>query len=219
MSNLEEARETMIKSQLMAVGVRNASILEAFREIDMQVFLPEEFKLIAYSGKEISFNDSRTMLEPMVIGKFLQNADVLPTHNILTVGDVSGYISALLSTMAKSVTLLETEEFIDIAKQSIADAGLKKKNINFASGDITKGSPENGPYDLILFCGAAKTFDDSFYAQLTDDGAIISAAKRGYICDAIRYQKDENGHVQKENFFECSVEPLPEFKPKSTFIL
>ena len=152
----------MIKSQLMAVGVRNASILEAFRSLDMENFLPEEFKLIAYSGKEISFNKSRTMLEPIVIGKFFQNADIQPNFNILTVGDISGYISTLLSKMAKSVTLLEADEFISTAKENIASAELENNNISFISSDITKGAAENGPYDLILFCGAAKKFDDCF---------------------------------------------------------
>lgn len=219
MSTLEEARETMIKSQLMAVGVRNASVLEAFRSLDMEAFLPEEFKLIAYSGKEIAFNKARTMLEPMVMGKFLQHTDILPTFNILTVGDVSGYISALLSKMAKSVTLLETDEFVEIAKSHIEAAVLEENNISFASGDITKGAAQNGPYDLIVFCGAVKKFDDCFYNQLSNDGAIIAAVKRGYICDAVCYHKGEDGSIQKENFFECSAGLLPEFKPKSTFIL
>lgn len=185
----------------------------------MEAFLPEEFKLIAYSGKEIAFNKERTMLEPMVIGKFLQHANILPSFNVLTVGDISGYISALLSKMAKSVTLLEIDEFSAIAKSHIEAAQLNNNNISFASGDITKGAAQNGPYDLILFCGAVKKFDDCFYNQLSSDGAVIAAVKRGYICDAICYQKDEDGSIQKENFFECSAGMLPEFKPKSSFIL
>ncbi|MEM6603003.1 MAG: hypothetical protein AAF621_03040 [Pseudomonadota bacterium] len=221
MESFEAAREKMIKSQLVAVGVRNASVLEAIRKTPREHFVPKEFRVISYSGKEIPVSkNGRYMLEPMVTGKFFQSAELDGKQNILIIGDSTGYFGALVSGLAQSVTLLETEEFVETLRENMSSFEPEEDvSIEVVSGDLTKGYAAKAPYDIIFINGSVKQIPDELFKQISAEGYILTAFRRGYICDAVKYFLDGAGNVQHEKLFECSIGFLPEFNKKPSFML
>lgn len=217
MTDFTQACEKMITSQLMPVGVRNELVLQYMRDLPREDFVPQEFKLISYSAKEIPVSKERCMLEPIVAGKIFQAASLSITKNILVIGDATGYFAALLSFMAVQVTVLEKNIYVPEIKKNI-EKNDSLKNINvIATDDITKGHNENAPYDMIFIHGTVKTVPDYILSQLSPNGFLIAFIRRGYICDATKYYFDESQNIQSERIFECSVLALPEFNPKTVF--
>ena len=214
MINFEEAREKMIKTQLIPTGVRNNSVLEHMLQVPRELFVPEEFKIIAYSAKEIPLAQGRSLLEPMLAGKFLQATHLVGTERVLVLGDGTGYMTALFSMTAKSVVIVERSELIDTIKGNLEK--LNFGNVVCISGDISQGAMEYAPFDIIYINGSVQKIPEKIMEQLAPDGTLFTMMKRGYICDAVKYKKmlDE---VNKEVMFECSANVLPEFATSKKF--
>ena len=217
MTDFTEACEKMITSQLMPVGVRNELVLQYMRDLPREHFVPQEFKLISYSAKEIPVSKERCMLEPIVAGKIFQAADLNGTKNVLIIGDATGYFASLLSFMAGRVTVLEKNIYIPDIQKNIEQSDSLKNIKVIATDDITTGHSENAPYDMIFIHGTVKTVPDEILSQLSPNGFLIAFIKRGYICDATKYYFDDSQNIQSERIFECSVLALPEFNPKAIF--
>lgn len=214
MINFEEAREKMIKAQLIPTGVRSNSVLEHMLKVPREMFVPEEFKIIAYSAKEIPLAQGRSLLEPMLAGKFLQAANLIGTERVLVLGDGTGYMTALFSMTAKSVVIVERSELIDTIKSNLEK--LNFGNVVFITGDISQGAIDYAPFDIIYINGSVQKVPEKIMEQLTPDGTLFTMMKRGYICDAVKYKKTLD-EVNKEVMFECSANVLPEFATSKKF--
>lgn len=212
----EEARERMVKTQLVAPGVQRYSIIERMGELEREIFTPEEFKLIAYSAKEIPLSGSRFMLNPMNLGLILDRVDFDSVSKVIVLGDGTGYVTALLADIVDSVVSVDNiDNFKSIVEKNLRD--LNVENVEIIQGDITKGCPAKGPYDLIFINGAVQQIPDNLFAQLSDNGKILTALKKPFISHAI-FQHKVGDTIQTERLFECSISLLPEFSKKSKFV-
>lgn len=212
----QEAREKMVKTQLITTGVLQQSIIERMGTLEREKFLPSEFKIIAYSAKEIPVLPTRYMLDPMNTGLLLDKIDFDNVKKIMLLGDNTGYIATLLSEAIETVVTVDnTKNFNENINNIITEFDIK--NITVVNGDIAMGDASNAPFDLIFINGAVQQVPDILFNQLAPQGKILTALKKSFISEAVFQYKIDNT-VQTERLFECSISLLPEFSKKSKFV-
>src|SRR5262249_56634997 len=114
---------------------------------------------------------ARRLLKPMVLAKLVQAAEVGASDHVLDVGCASGYSSALLARLARSVTALEEEEaLIRAARENLKAIGAG--NVTVAAGPLTQGGEANAPYDRIFLNGATQGAAGDLCPQLQAGGRV-----------------------------------------------
>src|ERR1700761_5948833 len=96
------ARNHMIESQIRTNKVLDERLIEAMRELPREAFLPESLQARAYIDDDLPLGAGRYLIEPMVVARLLQSADVRATDNTLVVGAGTGYAAALVAKLASS---------------------------------------------------------------------------------------------------------------------
>ena len=101
---------------------------------------PDFFKHIRRTGAPMM---------PKDIGAIIAYTGVCPADTILDAGTGSGVLAIYLGTIAKKVITYEVnEQFVEVAKKNVANAGLT--NVEVRHGDLVEEiSRIEGPFDVI----------------------------------------------------------------------
>jgi len=216
MTDFAAARTKMVDNQIRTTDVTSHSILSAFLSVPREEFVPENRKALAYIDTDIEVAPGRFVMEPSPLAKLLQLAEITADDHVLEVGGASGYATAILAKVAKSVTSLES----DAALKDVATATLKKldySNVSVVSGDLTKGHVSKGPYDVIFVNGAVEEVPAALLDQLKNGGRMVVVVGSGNASRARLYVRD--GHaVSDRPAFNTAVKSLPGFSRKPEFV-
>ncbi|NIQ96207.1 MAG: protein-L-isoaspartate O-methyltransferase, partial [Desulfuromonadales bacterium] len=79
------ARHNMVESQIRTNKVRNLSLLDALDEVPREKFLPPERRAIAYNDEDLPLGEGRFLMEPMVLSRLIQAAEVAEGDLVLDV--------------------------------------------------------------------------------------------------------------------------------------
>ena len=93
-SQLELARENMIEQQIRPWEVLDPRVLDSFRAVRRDLFVPEAYRDVAYADTEIPLGDGERMMKPVIEGRLLQALDLTGSENVLEIGTGSGYLTA-----------------------------------------------------------------------------------------------------------------------------
>jgi protein-L-isoaspartate(D-aspartate) O-methyltransferase len=209
------ARHHMIESQIRTNKVLDERLIEAMRELPREAFVPESLRARAYIDDDLPLGAGRFLIEPMVIARLLQVADVRATDNALVVGAGTGYSAALLAKLASSVTAVESEA--SLGDRGIATlARLSIANVVWQTGDPTEGAGKYGPYDVILIDGGVEVVPQSLLDQLAEGGRLVTVQRESRLGQAILMQKDR-GTVSTRVLFDANVPLLAAFAKPQTF--
>ena len=151
--NKIEARFNMIEQQIRTWEVLDPKVLALFDIIPRENFVAESQKGLAFADVELPIGCGQTMLSPKLEGRILQALDVQSTDKVLVVGTGSGYLTALLATLAGHVHAIDIHP--DLSE--LAHSRLKKQkihNVTLHVADASNGYVKDAPYDVIVFTGA-----------------------------------------------------------------
>jgi protein-L-isoaspartate(D-aspartate) O-methyltransferase len=104
---------------------------------------------------------------------------------------------------------------VDAASKRLSDGGYD--NVAVVTGELEKGYPAEGPYDLIFINGAVETVPDALFDQLREGGRLIAPVGLGLAAQARLFVK-EGGSVSSRAAFNLSVQPLPGFRKTEEFV-
>ena len=76
MINFEQCRRNMVDCQLRPNKVTDEKVLSAMGSIPREVFAGTEYQGIAYVDEDIPLGDGRYLMEPMVLARLLQAAEI-----------------------------------------------------------------------------------------------------------------------------------------------
>lgn len=218
MSDPQTARKNMVDGQIHTHGVVVPEILEAFETVPRESFAPELFEKNAYNDEDIPLGEGRYMLEPAVHARLVQALELKPDDVVLDIGGGTGYSAAILSNLASTVVVLESDhEFASKAAKLWESLGLC--NIVAFEGALEQGHPNNAPYDSIIINGAVADVPPQILDQLAPEGRLVTVVKRAgnVMGEARLYQKDEHGHVSAYPLFEAGTPYLAGFEPRPEF--
>jgi len=209
------ARRNMVVSQIKPNRVTDPLVVDAISDVPREKFLPIAQRQFAYVDDDLPIGKGRVIMEPMVLARLLQLADIQTTDNALLIGAGTGYSTAVLARMASSVVAVESDPDLAASASKIL-AELSVDNAAVVAGDLTRGKPEQGPFDVIFINGSVDVLPEHLKSQLADGGRLVCIINEGRVGRATLVTRSGNafGHRQE---FDAATPVLPGFQKQPGF--
>lgn len=211
--NFEAMREAMVASQLRTTAVSDPRIVAVMQDVPREAFVPDEKRALAYVDIALPLSGTRAIPAPMVVGRLLTEAALLPTDRVLVVGAGTGYTAALLARLVASVVAVEEDSTLVSAARAALSGDSEVKVV---SGPNTAGWAEGAPYDVVVIDGAVEFVPDALVSQLTDRGRVVCGLVDGGVT-RLALGRKAGGHVGLIAFADAEVPVLPGFARAKTF--
>ena len=159
--------------RLRSSGVSDRRVLNAIESIPRDLFVPDEFREMAYEDRALPIECGQTISAPSVVATMTAALQLGDRHKVLEVGTGSGYQAAILARLARRVTTLERyKTLIQLAESRWARLGIG--NISAIQSDGTLGWKQQAPFDRILITAACPEAPSKLVAQLAEEGILIA---------------------------------------------
>jgi protein-L-isoaspartate(D-aspartate) O-methyltransferase len=201
------ARFNMIEQQIRTWEVLDPVVLDLFNAVPRENFVAESQQGLAFADVELPIGYGQTMLSPKIEGKILQALSIKKTDKVLLVGTGSGYLTALLATLATHVHAVEIQPELS----AIAEGRLQQQNIHNVTlyvGDAACGFASEAPYDVIVFTGSMPLYPSIAENMLSIGGRMFAVIGALPIMQATLIQRVSEGACRKETLFETCLPPL-----------
>jgi protein-L-isoaspartate(D-aspartate) O-methyltransferase len=221
MIDVTRQRTSMVDSQVMPSDVTDRRIIKAMSELPRERFVPGPLAELAYMDGPVALTppapERRWLMAPRVLAKLLQLADLGAHDRVLDVGAATGYASAVLSTMARSVVAVESDETLAGAMKATLGA-LGIGNVTVVVGPLSEGCTSEAPYDVILMSGAIAERPQALLDQLKDGGRLVAVVEEGGVGKAVIWRRMGRS-FDRWAAFDAATPPLPGFRPAQAFAL
>lgn len=214
--DFDAARETMVESQIRTADVTDYALLSAFRRTARERFVPAAQMALAYGDAIVDYGDGRSLMRPRDFAKLVQAADIKPHEVVLDLACGRGYSTAILAQLADTVVGLETDDDrVNRATDLLTEADVL--NAAVVEGDLKKGAPEHGPFDVIMVSAAVSSVPQSWFAQLANGGRLAVIVQNGPMGRATLFTKSGNA-IGDRVVFDATAPLLPGFTPEPSFV-
>lgn len=205
--NFEQARSNMVEQQVKPWEVLDGRVLELLETIQREDFVPIRYRKMAFTDMAIPLDHDQNMMKPVVEGRMLQALELKPDETVLEIGTGSGFISACLAKMAKSVVTVDIHE--QFAKE--AGARLKEKgidNVEFETGDAMTGWQPEQAHDVVVVTGSVQEIPDHFRGWVNPGGRMFVVSGEGPAMEAKLLTKLNATEWREESLFETDLARL-----------
>ena len=198
-----------INRQLLARGIKDSRILEAFRKVPRELFVPSHMRAFIENDTAIPIGYGQTTSQPYIIALMIQHLGLKGDEKVLEIGTGSGYQTAILSHLAKEVYSIEIiPELADDAIKRIEKLGIK--NVHIFVRDGINGLPEYSPYDAIIVSAYATSVPSSLLEQLSSQGGRLVIPIGNPSIQHIYVIEKHGDKIKKERSVPCLFVPLRE---------
>jgi protein-L-isoaspartate(D-aspartate) O-methyltransferase len=176
-----EVRVDMVKTQIMARGIKDINVLGAMTKVPRDRFVPDKYRDKAYYDAPLPIGYNQTISQPYIVALMTELLEIGKGDRVLEIGTGSGYQAAVLAEIVDSVYSIE----IICELQGRADSTLKDlgyKNITTKCGDGYIGWPDKAAFDGIMVTAAPEKVPQPLLDQLKDGGKLVIP-----VGDAIQY--------------------------------
>lgn len=196
----------MVEEQLIPRGIKDLLVLNAFRKVPREKFVPPEQRSESYGDFPLPIGEEQTISQPYIVALMTEALRLKREEKILEIGTGSGYQAAVIAEIAKEVYTIERISILAQRAKKILKE-LSYQNIKIKIGDGTKGWKEFSPYDGIIVTAAAPKVPESLIKQLAKGGRLIVPIGNLYSQELILYEK-KKGRLMTTNFGGCRFVPL-----------
>ena len=165
-------REAMVARHIAARGIRDPTILAAFREVPREVFVPDNLAEFAYDDGPLPIGEGQTISQPYIVAAMIEAAEIGAGDRVLEVGGGSGYAAAVMSRIAGQVFAIERHKpLADAAELRLARLGYD--NVTVIAADGSGGLPDEAPFDAILVAARGPEAPEPLKRQLKVGGRLV----------------------------------------------
>jgi len=169
---LSDARSHMVEQHLEKRGIADRRVLEAFRVVPREAFVPENLQEFAYQDAPLPLSEGQTISQPYIVAVTVAALRLKGHERVLEIGTGSGYAAAILGRLAKDVFSVERiESLATSARLRLASLGFE--NVHVLHGDGTLGWAEHAPYDAIAVAAGGPEVPKTLLAQLAIGGRLV----------------------------------------------
>jgi protein-L-isoaspartate(D-aspartate) O-methyltransferase len=202
-----EARFNMIEQQIRTWEVLDPVVLELFNQVPRENFVTEAQQGLAFADVELPIGHGQSMLAPKLEGRILQALNVKKADKVLVVGTGSGYLTALLATLAQHVDAVEiNQELSDLAKARLQKQNIR--NVTLHIGDAVNGFAAAAPYDVIVFTGSMPLRPTAAEKMLNVGGRLFAVIGEMPIMQATLTTRVSADGFRHDAFFETCLPAL-----------
>lgn len=170
--SFSEQLDRMVDEQLSAKGISDPQVLQAFRAVPREEFVPEGMREFAYHATPLPIGHEQTISQPLVVALTIEALHLGENASVLEIGTGSGYAAAVLAHVAKEVYTVERIE--PLAEEARARLErLEYQNVHVLCGDGTLGWPEHAPYDGIAVAAGGHEPPPALLQQLKVGGQMV----------------------------------------------
>jgi protein-L-isoaspartate(D-aspartate) O-methyltransferase len=210
-------RQIMVDSQVRVNDVTSTAIVSAFSTIPREVFVPKSMLSSAYAEYEIETGDNRAMWTPRDLGKMFRALEPEASDVSLVIAAGDGYSAALLGHMTEAVIALDDNEaLVDTMTERFAAINMDEAVA--VQGEIAKGLPDQGPFDVVLVAGMVEELPQAWLDQLAEGGRLGVVVASGRSLGKARIYKRAGDTFAFREAFECCPPVLPGFEKKTAFV-
>jgi protein-L-isoaspartate(D-aspartate) O-methyltransferase len=196
----------MLERQLKARGIFDQRVLQAFAKVPREEFVAPELRERAYEDRPLSIGCSQTISQPYIVASMMQSAELRAEDHVLELGTGSGYETALLAEIVRTVVSIERHASLaQMASERLARLGYM--NVEIVVGDGTLGYPPRAPYDVVLVSAAAPQIPPSLVQQLAIEGRMVLPIGSLEGQDVVFVKKSPEG-IQTARLDGCAFVPL-----------
>lgn len=204
---MQAAQLNMINQQLRTGDVLDSNLLKLYADVPREAFVPDAYKAFAYSDRQIPLAHGQSMMTPLEEGRILQALQLTGTEMVLEVGTGTGFLTALLSRLAKQVLSIDYYDvFTNQARQRLQT--FHCHNVECVTGDACQGWVNKAPYDIIIFSGAIEALTEIQRLQLLPGGRLIAIVGRSPVMQVQQHTLDHQGQWSENILFETYLPPL-----------
>lgn len=166
------ALRARLVDHIAALGVRDARVLRAMREVPRHPFAPGYGLEAAYADTPLSIGYEATISQPSLVAIMSEALELAGRERVLEIGTGSGYQTALLCRLARHV---ESVEIVPELAQRAASTlrALGYTNVDVHTGDGWAGWPQGAPYDRVIVTAAPEVLPPALLDQLADRGRLV----------------------------------------------
>ncbi|MBN1286678.1 MAG: protein-L-isoaspartate(D-aspartate) O-methyltransferase [Anaerolineae bacterium] len=162
----------MVDEQLKSRDIVDPRVLQAMSEIPRHLFVPDEYKHLAYRDGPLPIGQDQTISQPYIVALMTQLLQLSGHETVLEIGTGSGYQTAIVCALATQVFSLERHaELADRAGRLLGKLGYT--NVDIHRGDGSQGLPDMAPFDAIIVSAAAPFIPNPLRSQLAEGGRMV----------------------------------------------
>lgn len=199
-------REQMVQQQVRAWDVRDERVLDIFRRVPRERFVPSDQRFLAYADVEVPLPHDQHMLRPNVTGRLLQALEVGASERVLEIGAGSGFLTGCLAVSAAGVRSIEIfADLAELARANLASLGVRNAEVVAADASRLEG-PER--YDAIAVTASLPVYDERFERLLVVGGRLFVVVGEPPVMNAWRIRRVAENAWSRESLFETVIDPL-----------
>lgn len=192
---------------LRQAGVTDQRILEALEKTPREPFVPRAFADSAWENVELPIDCGQTLTRPVMVGVMIQALGPQREHTVLEIGSGSGYVSAVLSRLARRVYSIDRyRTLIERARMALDNVGATRVELRMADGLL--GWPEAAPFDRVLLTGSVAQLPMALANQVAYGGVLVAPVDRGGEQWVIRMERRPDGTFAESVVSRSAFTPL-----------
>jgi protein-L-isoaspartate(D-aspartate) O-methyltransferase len=217
MMDFARARRFMVDGQLRPNQVQDPRILSAFGDLARETFIPSELAPRAYADADVPLPGGRFLMQPMVMARLFQLAELRRGDRTLLLGAGCGYGAAVLAAIGASVTALENDPvLLGLAQAGLARC-LPEASVRLLRDDPAHPPAGLGPFDVIIIEGGVAAIPRPIETLLAEGGRLVALVTAGGPPARATLVRHIGGSFTPRTAFEAHAAPLPAFQPKPSF--
>jgi protein-L-isoaspartate(D-aspartate) O-methyltransferase len=204
----DNARETMVREQIVTRGVANPAVVAALRQVQRHLFVPQAERERAYVDAPVPIGHGQTISQPYIVALMTELVRPQSSDRVLELGTGSGYQAAVLSLLVAQVHTVELEETLARRAEEVLRE-QKYDNVTVRIGDGYTGWPEHAPFDIIIVTAAPEQVPQPLIDQLQPGGRLIVPVGPRFTVQQLQLiEKDAAGEVTSRNVSPVMFVPL-----------
>jgi len=166
------SKEVHIQEDLINRGIHDSRVLDVFRRVPRELFVPNEYIKYAYEDRPLPIGYGQTISQPYIVALMSELLELQEQDKVLEVGTGSGYQTAILAGLCAHVYSIEViEALYESAKERLERLGYTNVTLKCADGYL--GWPEYAPFDGIIVTCAPSHIPPPLLQQLAQGGRMV----------------------------------------------
>jgi protein-L-isoaspartate(D-aspartate) O-methyltransferase len=157
---------------IRAAGISDTRVLDAFRMVPREEFVPEQWRGRAYEDVPLPIPHGQVTTQPSLIARMVEALALHGGERVLEIGTGYGFQTALLAALAGVVWSVERwPDLVHAARVNLERQRIR--NAHVVTGDGSRGLPERGPFDAIVVAAAFSSVPPPLTEQLAPAGRLV----------------------------------------------